>query len=137
MVKIGRVATLILIVFWVSQPLRGQESADLLTKLEAYPDMVVLNGKIVTMDNKTERPIPGTIVQAMAIRDGKILAMGTTQEIQSLAGPKTTIIDLQGRTSVPGLIDTHSHMFMYPEEAMSRELSPKVVYRTFQAKETL
>ncbi|MBI4442928.1 MAG: amidohydrolase family protein [Acidobacteria bacterium] len=137
MIKTGRVATLILMVFWVSQPLRGQDGADLLTKFEAYPDMVVLNGKIVTMDNKTESPNPGTIVQAMAIRSGKILALGTTQEIQGLAGPKTTIINLQGRTSIPGLIDTHSHMFMYPEQAMSRELSPKVIYRTFQAKETL
>ncbi len=79
----------------------------------AFPDMVLYNGKIVTMDDRSTNPVPGTIVRALAIRDGKILATGNDQEILALAGPKTQRIDLEGRTVIPGLIDTHSHLHDY------------------------
>jgi len=66
-------------------------------------DTVLLNGKILTVDGRF------SIRQAMAIRDGKILALGDTAEIRKLAGPQTRVIDLQGRTVIPGLIDSHLH----------------------------
>ncbi|MBI3896368.1 MAG: amidohydrolase family protein [Acidobacteria bacterium] len=74
-----------------------------------YPQMIVFNGKIVTMDDASFGPAVGTIVQAMAIRDGKILKTGTTAEIQALAGPQTTKIDLKGRMVVPSFAHTHEH----------------------------
>ncbi len=67
------------------------------------PDVVLLNGKIVTIDTALSVP------QALAIRDGKILALGSTADIRALAGPATRAIDLRGYTVVPGLIDSHLH----------------------------
>ena len=66
-------------------------------------DMVLVNGKVVTVDKNF------SIQEAVAIRDGKILAVGPTPRIRSMAGERTQIIDLQGRTVIPGLIDSHMH----------------------------
>jgi predicted amidohydrolase YtcJ len=66
-------------------------------------DTVLTNGKVVTVDRQF------SIREAIAIRDGKITAVGTNSEIRKLAGPKTRTIDLQGRTVIPGLIDSHIH----------------------------
>ena len=76
----------------------------------AYPDLIVYNGKIVTMDNRSNNTVPGSIVQAMAVRDGEILKLGEDSSVLRLAGPDTRRIDLKGRTVIPGLIDTHSHL---------------------------
>jgi len=85
---------------------RAQSQADLVRKLDllrAYPDLVVVNGKIHTMDaNSTE-------VQAMAIRNSRILALGTNDDIRFLAGPKTQVIDAKGRVVLPALVDSHTH----------------------------
>lgn len=66
-------------------------------------DVVLYNGKIVTVDK------PGTIAEALAVTSGKIMAVGTTAEIQKLAGDKTKTIDLQGKMVIPGIIETHCH----------------------------
>ena len=63
-----------------------------------------MNGKILTVDAND------SIVQAVLIREGKIVAAGRNQQIQQLAAPHAKIIDLQGRTATPGLIDTHAHL---------------------------
>ena len=73
-------------------------------RVVSYPDTIVLNGKIVTVDDAS------SIQEALAVRDGKILAVGTTASIRGLAGPSTRLIDAQGRTVLPGLIDTHVHL---------------------------
>ncbi len=86
-------------------------------ELVNYPDMILHNGKIATMDDKTTSSNPGTIVQALAIREGKVLAGGTNQRMLALRGPATKIVDLKGRTVVPGIIDTHSHLFDYALDA--------------------
>lgn len=75
----------------------------------SYPELIVYNGKIVTVDNRDFTTNLGTISQAMAIRGGKILAMGATADVRSLAGPQTRSIDLKGRTVLPGIIITHEH----------------------------
>ena len=84
------------------------QQADVATRL-GYPQMIVYNGKIVTMNDATFEPRVGTIVQAMSIRDGKILEMGTDAEVRALAGPQTRQIDLGGRTVLPSFIMTHEH----------------------------
>ena len=66
-------------------------------------DAVLINGKVLTADAQF------SVQQAMAIRDGKIAATGTTAQIRKLAGTKTQVIDLGGRTVIPGLIDSHMH----------------------------
>jgi predicted amidohydrolase YtcJ len=65
------------------------------------PDTVFLNGKIVVYDAP---PAP-----ALAVRDGRIAAIGGSDAIRALAGPATRVIDLGGRTVIPGLIDSHIH----------------------------
>ncbi len=75
----------------------------------SYPEAIVYNGKIVTVDNPDFTTNLGTIAQAMAIRQGKILAVGANAEIRALAGPQTKSIDLKGKTVLPGVIITHEH----------------------------
>jgi hypothetical protein len=67
------------------------------------PDTALVNGKIITLDERS------TTAEALAVRDGKITAVGRSTEIRNLAGPATQIIDLGGRTVIPGLIDSHMH----------------------------
>ena len=74
-----------------------------------YPQMIVYNGKIVTVDDPSFESRVGTIVQAMAIRDNKILATGNDVEIRALAGPQTKQLDLKGRMVLPSFIMTHEH----------------------------
>ena len=66
-------------------------------------DTVLINGKIVTVDQQF------SIQEAIAVRDGRILSVGKTSEIRKLAGPGSRVIDLQGRSVIPGLIDSHLH----------------------------
>ncbi len=67
----------------------------------AAPDTILINGKLVVYDSQP--------VQALAVRDGKIAAIGDALSISALAGPSTRVIDLGGRTVIPGLIDSHIH----------------------------
>src|SRR5262252_8654267 len=67
------------------------------------PDTVLVNGKILTVDAQFSTR------EALAIRDGKILAVGSSGDMRKLAGPQSRVIDLQGRTVIPGLIDSHLH----------------------------
>ena len=66
-------------------------------------DILLVNGRIVTLD-----PTSG-IREALAIEAGHIAATGSTEAMRKLAGPATVIIDLDGRTVIPGLIDSHIH----------------------------
>lgn len=68
---------------------------------DSAPDTILLNGKLVIHD--------GTSAQALAVRDGKISAIGSTSRIRSLAGAHTRVVDVGGRTVIPGLIDSHIH----------------------------
>jgi predicted amidohydrolase YtcJ len=70
---------------------------------QAPPDTILTNGKIITVDDTF------SIAQAVAVRDSRIVAVGTNQEITRLAGPNTRRIDLRGRSVVPGFIDNHAH----------------------------
>jgi len=66
-------------------------------------DTILVSGKVVTVDDKE------SVVEALAIREGRILATGTSAAMRKFAGPSTRTIDLQGRTVIPGLIDSHLH----------------------------
>jgi len=67
------------------------------------PDTALVNGKIITLDDRS------TVAEALAVRDGKIVAVGRSADISGLAGAATRIVDLGGRTVIPGLIDSHMH----------------------------
>ena len=66
-------------------------------------DTILVNGKIVAVDAAF------SVHQAMAIREGRVAAVGSNAAITRLAGPATRKIDLAGRTVIPGLIDSHMH----------------------------
>lgn len=68
------------------------------------PSLVLLNGNILTMDKA------GRKAEALAIRDGRILALGTNAAIAAMASGRSCQIDLKGMTVVPGLMDTHLHL---------------------------
>lgn len=70
-------------------------------------DTVLLNGSVFTID-QTFR-----IAQAVAITAGRFAAVGSTTDVQPLIGPGTTVIDLAGKTVVPGFIDTHGHIGLF------------------------
>jgi predicted amidohydrolase YtcJ len=76
----------------------------LLEAQQPAPDLIFANGNVITVDERF------SIAQAVAISGDRIVAVGTTQEINRLAGPGTRRIDLQGRTVIPGLIDNHTHL---------------------------
>jgi predicted amidohydrolase YtcJ len=72
--------------------------------VEPPAQLVLFHGRILTVD------AADSIAQAVAIRDGKIVAIGTDREVLRLAGAGTRRIDLNGRTATPGLIDSHAHI---------------------------
>ncbi len=101
------VFTLFLILVLVPSQANAQGVSELLEKLEAYPDLIVLNGKIALMDDQV------TLVEVMAVRDRRVLVLGTSEEIRALAGPQTQVIDVKGRTVLPGIIDSHTHPHLW------------------------
>ncbi len=67
-------------------------------------DTILFNGPILTVDAKD------SVAEALAIKDGKVLAAGTSAAVMKTRGASTKMIDLKGRTATPGLIDTHIHL---------------------------
>ena len=88
----------------------AQDNRTVPAAIIAYPDMILHNGKIVTMEDASFGPSTGRTVEAIAIRDRKIQALGSNAEILSYAGPNTTKIDVKGRTVIPGIVDPHTHI---------------------------
>jgi predicted amidohydrolase YtcJ len=68
------------------------------------PELILFHGRVLTVDSRD------SIAQALAVRDGKIVAVGSDEQILRLAGDATRRIDLHGRTATPGLIDSHAHI---------------------------
>ncbi len=66
-------------------------------------DLLLVNGKIITQDASS------SVKEAIAIEAGRVVATGSAAELRKLAGPSTRVIDLGGRTVIPGLIDSHIH----------------------------
>jgi hypothetical protein len=85
--------------------------------LQAQPaDLVLRYGKIVTMESSTPE------VEALAARGGKVVALGTNQQIQSFVGPDTKIVNLRGRLAIPGFIEGHGHFMALGASKMSLNL---------------
>jgi predicted amidohydrolase YtcJ len=89
-------------------------------KLKA--DLILRKGKVLTVDRNF------SIAQAVAIRDGVIIAVGKDIDVQLHEDCQTEIIDLGGKTVVPGFIDGHAHMdreglkYIYPSLAGARSI---------------
>lgn len=70
-------------------------------------DLVLLNGNIITMDEKRAR------AEALAVKEAKILWVGSDEEVKQTIGKKTIIKNLRGRTVIPGFIEAHNHTLMF------------------------
>lgn len=68
-------------------------------------DLIVINGRVLTMDD--DNPA----AEAVAIKDGAILAIGSRAAIEELKGPGTKVIDAEGGSVIPGFIEAHMHLF--------------------------
>jgi predicted amidohydrolase YtcJ len=73
-------------------------------RADTVPTTVFVNGKILTVDDNFSQ------VEALAVTGNKISALGTSENIRALAGAETRVIDLGGKTLIPGLIDNHNHL---------------------------
>jgi hypothetical protein len=91
---------LLLLVLLLAPGLIASTAAQVPADLVNYPSLVLYNAKVLTVDAQF------TIAEAVAARDGRILAVGTNAEIKRLAGPRTRVIDAGGRSVVPGFIDS-------------------------------
>ena len=74
------------------------------TVADAHADIIVNNAKIATMAQGKG------FSEALAIRNNTFIAVGDNKTIMQLRGPKTTVIDANGRTIIPGLNDSHTHV---------------------------
>jgi len=77
-------------------------------------DTILVNGRIVTVDDRF------TIAQGVAIRGGRIVAVGNNADVLELQGRGTKVIDLKKQTVIPGLIDNHAHFIRAPEHEEMR-----------------
>src|SRR5688572_17089438 len=109
--KVRRYGTSVSIVFLAMVGImRAQTTMTVPTELIQFPDLIIHNAKIVTMDDTTPMGPVGNVFEAMAVRGDVIQFLGTTAQVLRYSGPQTRKIDLKGRTIVPGLIDTHTHL---------------------------
>lgn len=93
------VTLLILVIAFVS----CKEDSDSKSSAESA-DLIVTNAKVAVMDNNR------TTTEAIAVKDGKILKTGTTEDILKLKSDSTKVIDAKGKTLIPGLNDSHLHL---------------------------
>ena len=81
-------------------------------------DRIWTGGPILTMEDSKPR------AQAIAEKDGRILAVGGVDEVMSHKGDKTEMIDLEGKTMLPGFVDAHGHAFLVGLQALSANMLP-------------
>src|SRR5690349_15807057 len=67
-------------------------------------DMIIVNAKVITVDPAF------SVARGVAVKDGKIIGVGAEAGVRRYAGPTTNVLDAQGKTVIPGLIDTHAHV---------------------------
>jgi predicted amidohydrolase YtcJ len=82
-------------------------------------DAIYTGGTIVTVNEFQPQ------VEALAVRGGRIVAAGSRDEVMKMNGAKTRLVDLGGRTLVPGYVDPHGHVFNTGNQAISANLLPR------------
>ena len=81
-------------------------------------ELILENANVVTMD----AALPAA--RAVAVKDGRILAVGSPDEMETVTGPGTQTIDCEGRTLAPGFNDAHCHIFSFVRNQLSLDLAP-------------
>lgn len=101
-----------------------------------FADKVLLKGKIVTLDDHEMTSDPGTVGEAMAIKDGHVLDVGSSQRISKWQGPDTEVIDLDGQTVLPGFVESHIHPSNTLEDVAEETLTVPGVHMALRAEKT-
>ncbi len=86
------------------------------TTVTTPADLIVVNARVYTADDA--RPL----AEAFAVRDGRVAFVGSAREARTLAGPRTQVVDLNGRTVIPGMVDAHAHFGGLAETLSSVDL---------------
>jgi predicted amidohydrolase YtcJ len=94
----------------------GSNKAD---NANSQADHIYHNGDIVTMEGES-----ATYVESIAVKDGLIQKLGTKAEVMRLQGNNTVLVDLKGKTMLPGFIDGHSHFANFAGQAVGAQLLP-------------
>ena len=81
------------------------------------PDTIYSGGAIITMRGREPE-----LVEALAVKDGRIACVGPLAEVRAQAGPGTTMVDLRGKTLLPGFIDTHGHFVYFGKNLVDANL---------------
>ena len=81
-------------------------------------DTLFVGGPVITLDAKDR------VAEALAVRDGRIVAVGSEAPLRSLVDADTQIVELQGAALLPGFVDSHSHANFIGLQAMSANLLP-------------
>ncbi len=100
---------------------------------QGYADTIFVNGKVVSMDDRSISDSVGNIYQAIAVKGDRIMKLGTNSQVRAMAGPNTTVLDLGGKTLIPGIIESHSHMYGGAVQHLGRlgfKYPPEGVYFT-------
>src|SRR5687767_3138520 len=101
-----RLLMLAMSVWLVTSAAFAQTTGGAPAEIMHYADTVIFGGPVLTVDNDAGE---FTVAQGIAVRDGRILAIGPADRILAMAGPTTRKIDLKGRAVIPGIINTHIH----------------------------
>ena len=96
--------------------LLAASSANAASPAKPTAQTIYLGGDIVTVNDAAPT------AQALAIKDGRILALGSEADILTLRDGETRVVDLQGKTLIPGFIDAHGHVFNTGIQALSANL---------------
>ncbi len=104
---------------WVS--VSAVAAQELPAEVVKWPDAIYINSVIMTLDDHRMNDNPGTIFQAMAVRDGEIQALGSQDYILRMEGPDTQVVDLGGKMVMPGFVESHTH----PLGRIRRHLPPE------------
>ena len=94
----------------------------------APADLIIRDAHIVTVDPKF------SIARAAAVRDGKFIAVGSDAEVMKTVGPNTRVVDLHGKTVLPGFDDTHVHLTAGEELPVQVDLTHIRSIKDIQAK---
>ena len=124
--EVFRIPAVLLSIVFLAFGLAATAGAQILLPEEVvrFADVVLYNGKVLTVDRDD---VNFSVQQAVAIRDGKFLAVGDSDRILSMAGPSTRKIDLQGKTVVPGFVNSGSGAFASGDWSKTTQVGSQIV----------
>jgi len=107
----------------------------------AHADLLIRNGTVITLDPDN------SVVESIAVKDGKVMATGSEEELSHLTGSRTEVMDMGGGTATPGLISTHDHFLQhgvsaqhildvrYPKARSCRDIAQMIADRASETEE--